>query len=185
MLTHLHDKPLKYDGSQLVSHFAYKNFGLLGDSVVGFIGPCEVRGEKMVDLEDVRQNLFIYSENMLHFIIEHFHFDLLHTIALQRLFIALIIQEIHDSLPEVRLTRKGDDVYDDIFKLSVSIATASPVSTLIHTGVNVSSANTPLPTKGLADYGLNPHAIARGVMNRYKEEVASLAKARAKVRGVS
>lgn len=185
MLTHFHDKPLKYDGTELRSHFAYDTFGVLGDSIVAFIGPCDVKTNHMVDLEDVHQGLFIRSEDMLHFIVEHFEFDLSHTIALQRLLVSLIIQDMHDALPEVRLTRKGDDIFDDVFKLSVSIATASPVSTLIHVGVNVSSKNTPVPTKGLADYGLNPYAVARGVMNRYKEEIASMAKARAKVRGVS
>ena len=78
--------------------------------------------------------------------------------------------------------RKGDDIYDDMYKLSVSIATSSPVSCLIHMGINISSKNTPLPTKGLEDYQLNPQAIAIGSMNRYREELRSMQHARSKVR---
>lgn len=185
MHTHFFDKPLKYDGTQLASHFAYKNFGFLGDSIVAFIGSCDVKTDQMVDLEDVRQHLFIYSENMLHFIAEHFSYSLEHTVALQRLLITNLIQEIEDHDPEIRLQRRGDDIYDDVCKLSVSIATRSPVSTLIHVGVNISSANTPVVTKGLEDYKLNPQAVARGTMNRYKDEVAGMMRARAKVKGVS
>ena len=183
--THFIEKKIKYDGSQLTSHFAYNNFGLLGDSIVAFIGPCDVQTTHMVDLEDVRQNLFIFSENMLHFIVEHFSYSLEHTVALQRLLITNLIQDIEAHDPEIRLQRRGDDIFDDVCKLSVSIATRSPVSTLIHVGVNISSANTPVLTKGLDDYKLNPQAVARGTMNRYKDEVANMARARAKVRGVN
>lgn len=184
MQIHFHEHPLPYDGTQLRSHFAYDNFNILGDSIVSFVGPCDVQTKSMVDLEDVHQNLFIRSESMLHFIVEHFHFDLTHTIALQRLLISLIIEDIHDAVPEVRLIRRGDDIFDDAYKLSVSIATSSPVSQLIHVGVNVSAKGAPVAAKGLLDYGLNAQAVARGVMNRYKDELNSMARARAKVRGV-
>jgi len=182
MKTYFYDTELKYDGTQLHSHFAYKNFNLLGDSIIAFIGPCNVPTENMVDLEDVQNNKNIFSENMLHFIVEHFDHDLEKMIAYQRLLIDLIIQEMTESHEDLRLKRVGDDIYDDIYKVSVSIATSSPVSCLIHTGINVSSKNTPLPTKGLEDYGLNPHAVATGVMNRYRAEIDSMIKARAKVK---
>ncbi|EKD50969.1 MAG: hypothetical protein ACD_62C00384G0005 [uncultured bacterium] len=184
MQTYLHDKPIKYDGTQLVSHFAYNHFNLLGDAIVSFMGPCDVKIDQLVDLEDVHQNAFIFSENMLHFIVEHFHDDLLLTIAWQRLLIDLIISEMKVDLPGGPWERRGDDIYDDVFKVSVSIATRSPVSCLIHTGINISSNNTPVLTKGLDDYHINPQALATGVMNRYRAEIESMRKARAKVRGV-
>lgn len=182
--THFAEIPLSYDGSQLRSHFAYDAFGVLGDSVVAFTGPCDVKSESMVDLEDARRKLFIHSEDMLHFIVEHFGRELGETIGLQRLLVANAIQEIQESVDGLRLTRRGNDVYDEGLKLSVSIATASPVSTLIHFGINISSEGTPVPTNGLKDYGLNPQATAIGIMNRYKDELRGIAKARAKVRGV-
>lgn len=189
--THFHPEPLTYNGTQLRSHFAYQTFGIQGDSIVTFMGPCDVRGDHLVDLEDSKQGLFIHSENMLHFIIEHFDGDLIRTIAFQRLFVDVMIREIEDSFANVgaihelplRLQRKGNDIYDDIYKLNVSVATSSPVSFLIHTGINISSKNTPVPTKGLEDYNLNPRALATGVMNRYCAEIEGIWKARAKVRG--
>ncbi len=183
MKSHFSDKPLTYDGTQLRSHFAYNTFNILGDSIVSFIGPCDVKIDKLVDLEDVHNKQFIYSENMLHFIVEHFHRDLTLTIAWQRLLIDLIIQEMGEDSESLRLQRRGDDIYDDINKLSVSIATSSPVSCLIHTGINISSKNTPVQTKGLEDYNINPQALATGVINRYRAEIEDMKKARTKVRG--
>lgn len=180
--TYYHESQMSYDGTQLQSHFAYKNFNLCGDSIVAFSGPCHVLKNQMVDLEDVKQNLFIYSENMLHFIVEHFDDDLIRMIAFQRLLVDNIIEELVDIQPELKLIRRGDDIFDDVCKLSVSIATASPISHLIHVGINISSKDTPVPTKGLQDYGINPHAVAIGCMNRYRSEIESIRKASAKVR---
>lgn len=182
MQTYLCDLKLKYDGRQLRSHFAYQTFNIPGDSIVAFRGPCDVPRENLVDLEDAKQDKFIFSKDMLHFIVEHFDMTLTQTIAYQRLLISNVIEEIHDAKGDLRLKRVGDDIYDDVYKLSVSIATASPVSCLIHVGLNISSENTPVPTKGLEDYALNPHAVARGVMNRYRAEMEGIQKARAKVR---
>lgn len=182
MHSFFYDKVLKYTGEQLKSHFAYRLFNCQGDSIVSFMGPCDVSSEHMIDLEDVKQNKAIFSENMLHFIVEHFHDDLTRVIAFQRLLIDLIRQEICESKEGLYLTRNGDDLYEETHKLTISIATCSAVSSLIHTGINISSKNTPVPTKGLKDYGLNPQAIATGVMNRYKAEIESIRQARCKVR---
>ena len=113
MKTHFSEIELKYDGTQLQSHFAYNNFDIISDSIVAFIGPCDVKKENLVDLEDVKANKFIYSENMLHFIVEHFESNLQTTIAYQRLLIDLIIQELKESEPDISLTRRGDDIYDE------------------------------------------------------------------------
>jgi len=184
MQTYFHDIELKYDGTQLQPHFAYKNFNLQGDSIVSFIGPCDVNLAHLVDLEDIKKNAPIYSESMLHFIIEHFETDLSKIIAYQRIFIDLVRQDLTESNHDLKLTRLGDDLFDQEYKLSVSIATASPVSCLIHTGINISSNNTPVLTKGLNDYEINPYATATGVMNRYRAEIESMKMARCKVRGV-
>lgn len=185
MQIYFHDKTLKYDGSQLTSHFAYKNFGILGDSIVAFIGPCDVKTSSLVDLEDARGGKFIYSQNMLHFIVEHFTANLNWAIACQRLLSSLLIDDIRADQPELNLIRRGNDIYEDDFKLNVSIATASPISCLIHMGVNINADGAPVLAKGLADYKLSPQAVARGVMNRYVDEIHGMQKARAKVRGVS
>ncbi len=178
------EKEILYDGTQLKSHWIYRHFGIKGDALVSFMGGCDVKIGSLVDLEDQIGIKPIFSRNMLHFIIEHFDGDLEKTILRQRLFMALIQTELEDAVDGLRLIRKGDDLYEGHFKLSVSIATASPVSTLIHTGVNIISEGTPVPTKGLFDFDLNPQAVACGVMNRYLEEMAGVAWARCKVRGV-
>lgn len=179
------DTKITYDGGQLCSLWAYKNFRLQGDSIVAFLGPCHVQLTEMVDQEDVLDGAFIYSENMVHFIIEHFDLDLEKAVTRQRLLIAImrdLLQEL-GSIPA--LQRKGDDLYLGTRKASVSIATLSPVSTMIHAAVNISSHNTPVPTIGLADLSVDPVVFAQQVIESYQQEVESIYMARCKVRGVS
>lgn len=176
--------PRIYDGTQLRSHFAFETFQICGDSIVSFQGPANVNLNHMVDKEDVLANEPIYSENMLHFIVEHFTDNFEWTIACQRLLISCLREDLQDVLDNYPLERRGDDIFDENAKLTVSIATRSPVSCLIHTGINISSKNTPLLTKGLEDYKLLAPALATSVMNRYIHEIKSMKLARAKVRGV-
>jgi hypothetical protein len=173
-----------YDGSQLSSLWAYRNYALQGDSIVAFTGPCKVSLDKMVDMADVLAGDFIYSEKMLHFIVEHFDLDLEKTVTRQRLLMAVINEAIMETAG-VTVTRKGDDLFLDNRKLSVSIATLSPVSTLIHTGLNLSSRNTPVPTVSLPEIGVHETpAYANRVMEKYTTEIAGIRMARCKVRGV-
>ena len=178
------DEVLTYDGSQLVSHWAFRRFGTLGDSIVSFCGPAIVEGAALVDLVDAREGLAIRSESMLHFIIEHFDTDLLRLVFRQRLFVAILADVVNEGVGKLCARRLGDDLYDGDAKLSVSIATLSPVSGLIHTGINVSSKNTPILTSGLHDLGLRAGEVASSVMERYAEELASAQVARCKVRSV-
>lgn len=178
------DKSITYDGSQLCSHWILKNTQLKGDAIVAFIGPCQVELTQMVDLEDVINKKPIYSELMLHFLVEHFESDLEKAILRQRLLMAQIQEEYRGYLPFAPIVRKGDDLFIENFKLTVSIATTSPVSTLIHAGINISSYKTPVPTRGLKDDHIDPVLFAKGVMKRYVEEIEGIKWARAKVRGV-
>lgn len=179
------DKTITYDGTQLSSLWAYKNFALQGDSIVAFIGPCDVKLSEMVDQEDVLAGAFIYSECMVHFIIEHFDLDLEKTITRQRLLVAIMRETLCKLGAPQQLHRKGDDLYLTSRKASVSIATLSPVSSMIHTGVNISSRNTPVPAVGLADIAIEPVAFAQQVIAAYRREIEGILMARCKVRGVS
>ena len=173
-----------YDGTQLCSLWAYRNFGLQGDSITAFIGPCKVTLEKMVDMADVLAGDYIFSEKMLHFIVEHFEMDLEKTITRQRLLMALIGESITIETG-TSVERKGDDLFLADRKLSVSIATLSPVSTLIHTGLNLSSINTPVPTVSLPELGIdNISEFAAGILKNYVAEINGIKMARCKVRGV-
>lgn len=183
MQIHFSDTPRGYDGSQLSSHFAYQSFGILGDSAVAFVGPCEVSLESLVDLEDVKRKAPIFSPEMLHFIIESFHIDLRGAVFLQRLFMAAIAELLHQR-GCTALHREGDDLYAAEKKLSVSIATSSPVSVLIHVGLNIRTEGTPVPTQGLAAWGVDPAGFALECLAMIKREYEACLRASYKVRGV-
>ena len=117
---------------------------------------------------------------MLHFIGEFYNIPLRETVLLQRLLITLIQQRI-----VAPLQRTGNDLYEGEKKLTVSIATASALSTLIHAGINIESEGTPVPTKGLADYGIEPLGFAQQVLEHFKREFESIGRDLAKVRPVS
>ncbi len=176
---------LKYDGTQLAPHFIYKNYNLMGDALIAFQGPCEVNLSEMVDLEDVINNEPIYSENMLHFIGEFFNVDLIRGVYMQRLLITTIKETIETKYAQC-LTRKGDDLFKNEGKLSVSIATKSQTSVLIHTALNITTDNTPVKTSGLlTDFCIQDlEKFANEVLDAYNEETKDIYLATTKVRGV-
>jgi len=182
LVTRFVPERILYTGEQLHSLWAYRTFGLEGDSAVAFCGPCDVRPEHMRDVEDLKAGARIASENMLHFIIEHFASDLPTTVLRQRIFIARMAEEINRRVAEPRVRRDGSDLYDEQRKLTVSIATVSPVSGLIHAGINISSRNTPVPTRGLDDYDIPPREFADALLDAYAGECAAAARACCKVR---
>lgn len=187
MLEKFIGETITYDGRQLSSHWAFRSFGLQGDSIISFRGPCRVELSEMVDLVDVIEQAPIFSTDMLHFIIEHFDLDLEKTIVRQRLLIAMI-KDVIGQKTGAQLRRAGDDLFLGERKLSVSIATLTPVSTMIHTGINISSKDTPVPACGLADLGLAEAAVedvAKTLCRAYVREYQEIKMARCKVRGVN
>ncbi len=177
------DREIEYTGAELSPHWIYRNYGLLGDAAVSFFGPAQVSIEHMVDLADIKEQAHIYSPHMLHFIIEHFSTDLELAVYRQRLFITCIKEEL--ELYEVPVARVGDDLYINRGKLSVSIATASTISTLIHVGLNISTEGTPVKTAGLTELGIpDIKSFADSVLRRYQNEMEQIYLARCKVRGV-
>ena len=180
------DKIIDYTGQQLRSHYIFETFGLEGDAIVSFVGACAVE-EHMVDLSDKVKKEFIKSEKMLHFLIEHFDSDLEKAILKKRLFVSMILEEIRKDTVEIHrntLQRKENGIYSGKKKLSVAVSTASPVSTLIHVGLNISSKNTPVETIGLEDLGIEPKKLALDVIELYCKEIRSVKQSRCKVAGV-
>ncbi len=186
---HLVDREeITYDGTQLTSLWAFRRYRLQGNSIVSFRGPCRVDVEKLVDAQDTLDGAFIYSPDMLHFIVEHFDNDLEKAVYRQRLLVVLIRDVLKGMLGVGRISRTGDDLYVEDRKLSVSIATVSPVSTLIHTGLNIDTTGTPVPAVGLVDLNLGGEAVydlASRICRAYTAEIAGIFLARCKVRGVS
>ncbi len=179
------EKEILYDGSQIRSLWAYREFGLLGDGIVAFAGACDVKPEYMVDIEDLRAGDAIFSRKMLHFIVEHFDSNLVLAVLRQRLLAAIILERIRRKEPGAcaGIFRRGDDLFDGDAKLSVSIATINPVSTKIHFGLNIVAEGAPVKAAGLADYGIEAEPFAGAVMLDYKEEMRSAREARCRVRG--
>jgi len=86
-----------YNGRQLSSLWAYRTWGVKGDSIIGFRGPCDIDFADMIDLEDVLSRSAIYSPDMLHFIVEHFDHDLEKGVLKQRLLIAIIKETLESA----------------------------------------------------------------------------------------
>ncbi|MBX2986674.1 MAG: DUF366 family protein [Bdellovibrionaceae bacterium] len=183
------EKNFPYDGTQLRSLYAYLDHGLLGDSTVAWEGACRIDFAHMVDGEDLLQKAEIRGGGMLHFIIEIFDRDLFAGVCVQRLMASLakdLLQEHGAGQPWAReLRRDGDDIYWGGKKLSISIATRSPVSTLVHFAMNVVNAGTPVATCALRDdFGLDPKPFAAELLQRLSAEYDSIFTATRKVRPV-
>jgi uncharacterized protein len=183
MKTRFLDATIAYDGSQLRAHWILRHTGLSGDSAVAFRGPCDVAAEEMADLEDLLDGPGIAGSDMVHFLVEVFDDgDLLRAVYRQRLFTALAFDTLRALAPAAPLRRTGDDLFVDTGKLSISIATRSLVSTLIHFAVNVSNAGTPVETASLEDLGVDPRMFAETLLSALVAEEQSIAGARGKVR---
>lgn len=174
---------IKYTGRELSPHFIYKNFNIAGDAIICFKGPVEVNLNEMVDIEDVINNEPIKSDKMANFIIEVFNSNLQEAIFRQRLFISIIKETLEDM--GIIVKRKGDDLFYNGRKLSVSIATKSTTSTLIHTGINLVSTGAPISVSSVKDMEIiDEDCFIEEVMKRFLLEVHDIEFAKVKVRGV-
>ena len=184
MKTKFINEEIKYIGSQLSPHWIYKNFGIQGDAIVAFMGECKVDLSEMVDIEDVINKEPIYSKYMLSFISEQFGIGLVEGVLRQRLLMCIIKELLEEK--GVFVKRNGDDLLVEGGKLTVSIATKSLTSVLIHTGINILSEGAPIKVSGLtSELGITDiKTFATEVMQRYADELDDIILASAKVRGV-
>lgn len=164
------EERMDYTGEQLASLWAYHLFGVQEDSIVAFRGGCNVKKEHMIDSEDRLAGAEISSPDMLHFIVEHFDSINLKLIyARQRLLAAIAAEALAELGYSVE--RRGDDLYYREEKLSVSIASVSPVSAKIHFGMNVRSERyMSLERMGVPE----PEKLLRSIAEAYAEEVADI-----------
>jgi len=182
MLTHWTDEPIAYDGSQLRAHWVLTRFGLCGDALVAFRGPCRVRDDEMADLADL-DGPGIAGDDMVHFVWESFAApDLLLAVHRQRLLSAQAREVLADLAPRHAVRRDGDDLFIEAGKLSISIATLTPVSALIHFAVNATAGGAPVATSDLQALGVSPSAFAQALLAKVAAEQSSIVTARAKVR---
>ncbi|MBL8729787.1 MAG: DUF366 family protein [Planctomycetes bacterium] len=182
MKTHWIDAPLAYDGSQLRAHWVLARTGIAGDALVAFRGPCRVAAAEMADLADL-DGPGIAGDDMVHVVWEEFTApDLLLAVHRQRLLAAQAAEVLHAMSPAAMVRRDGDDLWVGTGKLSISIATVTPVSSLLHFAVNASAGGAPVPTADLRQLGVEPRAFADALLERAAAEQDSIAIARAKVR---
>lgn len=176
-----------YDGEQLRSLYAYLTHGILGDSCVAWQGACSVDFAHMVDGEDLLAEATIAGSDMVHFIVEIFDQNLMSGVLLQRVFAGLVKDVLLEMSPvkNLKITRTGDDLYWKGGKLSISIATQSPVSVMVHFAINVSNEGTPVQTSCLKDLKVDPKKFAEKCMQALKAEYSDSLMATRKVRPVS
>lgn len=176
------EKNICYTGKELSSLWIAEHAGTSDDAIVSFVGPADVPIEHMVDLEDVAASRPIWSANMLHLLIRHNNCPLNLAVTRGRLLVTIVADLLREH--KVNVLRRGDDLFDGEKKLSVSIAAPSPTSSCIHFAINIESGGTPVPTKGLADYNIDPKTFGLALMKRYDVELQSLHHATTKVRSI-
>lgn len=185
---------MPYTGPELRPHFLLERWGLRGSAIGAFIGPCEVKTEHLVDWEDRLANDFIRAKLMVHCLGEFFGISLSEGVLYQRLFMSIAGEEIAQATGK-RIRRDGDDLFfttaEGERKLSVSIVTASPVSQLLHVGMNLDPTGAPVQAGGLFQLGIGAAqdlVPVRDLMNRilsaFAREVEEIEWACAKVRPV-
>lgn len=184
MKTRLLEQEIAYNGAQLRSGWIAEVADLRGDAAVAFFGPCDVAPEHMVDQEDLAAGARIYSPRMLHTVIEHPGLDLAHITTRQRLLMAIAGELLNSHLGETLIRRDGDDLYFRDLKLSVSVATTSPKSGLIHSGFNMRGEGAPVPAIGLEELGVAAREFGEQLLAAYAREIDGTAQAAGKVRPV-
>jgi hypothetical protein len=192
LTTYFCRKEIPYTGKELRPHFLLTELGLKGTGIGAFIGPCKVETENLVDWEDRLAKDRIEAKKMVHFIGEFFGTSLREGVLIQRLFMSVLADVLHEDFskrgkPE-QLWRDGDDLMhgqgDGKRKLSVSIVTASPVSQLLHVGINIDPTGAPVPAIGLEALGVDPMTWVPHALEKFSEEWKSIEWACVKVRPV-
>ncbi len=175
---------IKFTGEQLEAHWAFKEFDILGDSILAFGGPCDLKEKYLVGVDHFKKKTQVKSEMMLHFLVEHFDQDLEKAILRQTLLINILKDKLNHRLGGDIFQRWGNDIFEEDFKLTISTVTKTSISTKIHLGINVSSKDVPVKAKGLSDYGIDPDEIAEVVMNQYRLDMRRINERIARTRSI-
>lgn len=183
MQSALIEKNITYTGAELRSGWLREMTGIEGDLAAAWLGPCDVPTEHLVDLEDARAGAIIRARLMLHIIVEVREKDLERAVLRQRL-LAATLAGILCKTYAIQVRRDGDDLFINERKLTVSIATTSPHSTLIHLGVNVDPEGAPVPAIGLKELDIDPLPLVRTLLKDFVAEHSGIRHAVTKVRPV-
>jgi len=187
MKTKFIENKMHYSGKQLSPLYAYLEHQIMGNSIVSWMGSCNVGFEDMVDGEDFLEKSTIAGDEMLHFIVEAFDRDLFSAVSLQRILAGQIKDYLQSLLKNSEdskfIHRKGDDLFWKDGKMSISIASRSAISVQIHFAINLTNAGTPVKTASLQDLGIcDIRKFATDVMQNFAEEYLDVLQATQKVR---
>ena len=174
-----------YDGRQLTTHWPRRSSGLKTNALVAWRGPAQVPSDALVDLVDRDAGAVIVSAEMLHLVGVFFGRPLVEMVLRQRLYVARCADELRRRCTEIICD--GDDLFvpgNPRRKLSVSIATISPLAGLIHLGLNIDPTGAPVPAVGLNELGVDVEDFARRILALLIDEEESVDLASAKVRAV-
>jgi hypothetical protein len=192
--THFSDRKRDYTGVELRPHFLLSELNIRGSAVAAFMGACHVKTEHLVDWEDRLVEDRIEARSMIHLIGEFFGATLREGVWAQRLIMAiardLIDARLQAQESKFRIRREGDDLFlrqsgqSDERKLSVSIVTASPVSVLLHVGINIDPSGAPVPAIGLDELGISAASFTQDLLKAIEIEIQGIDWACVKVRPV-
>lgn len=169
-------EPMKYDGSQIAPLWGY-SMGIRGDSLLIFHGPMDVTIENMKDFEDEKSGKTIKGDDLIHFIAERFNSPASMRLAyyMQRLLVVCIGDILNRR--GIKTIRKGDDIFVNDGKLTVSIASAGVSSEKIHCGINITTEGTPadVKTAALFDLGIKDwRQFAEDAGNTFIKEIEDI-----------
>lgn len=140
-----------YRGNELDFGWERLKYGIKGNSIAYWVSPTNVSVEFMKDVDDVREQLSIKSDKMLHFIFTFFTSnDSTWAVLVQRLFTRHVTDYIRknlDYLTDIQID--GNDVFISGRKFSVSIAVPGSGFIKFHYGINVSDTGAPIPVSCL------------------------------------
>jgi hypothetical protein len=173
---------IPYTGRELSSRWVSAHTRQDGDTAALFVGECHVPTENLVDNDDREAGASIAAARMLNVVIMHPECDLRSAVLRQRLLVCILCESLAHR--EITPDRRGDDVYVDERKLTVSVAAPSSGACLIHLGINVDPAGAPVAAIGLDELAIDPHDLGDELMTRYAQELATAAYAETKVREV-
>ena len=169
-------KETEYTGRQL-SRKWIRAISRSRNVIIVFSGKCDIKPEFMVDKEDLKNNREIKSDKMVHFIIKIVGLKLPFIVYVQRFFIAYI-KEYIEKHKNVRLERKGDDLFYKERKLTISVATCARKRNegYIHTGVNITNKGTPkdVKTASLEDLNIPYKKFAREIAKGFGKEIIDI-----------
>lgn len=154
-------------------HWAFKNFGLLGDSIISFTGKIDVKREELIDLFELKRKSMIPDCILLNFVVEHFGDDLGKAILRQRILLSIAEEKLVHRVGNHQINRLGDDLFVQERKLSITAVTVNPVSAKIHLGICV---NPPDKGKfiGLKKLGVDVNELSEVIVAQYRADMHDL-----------